>query len=421
MIPGLIPVEALRARIDAYPELREVRGKRILDVGAASGWNSFELERRGAEVVAIDCVAYDEFLIAKRLLDSKVDYRVMDVDEISVEALGLFDYVLFFGVLYHLRHPLLALEKMCALTRDAAFVESYVIDAAPDPANCTLEFYETNELGGQIDNWFGPSTQCLLAMCRSAGFARATLTYNADRRAGVTCFRRWPVGEGVGEAPLLTFAINNRHEDAYFSQNKDEYICIHFHSREALRTDEVYVEIDEWGVPPLTLSQTGPGAWQVNVRVLPDLAPGRHAVRVRTAHSRASNAAPIVYLRAGEERPAPVAADLGSEDGALPAAQLLSIENTIDGGSVFRGHRNERMNCVFRVPDPELEARGVEVRIDERPQPILAAGPWPRGSWLLTLALPADLAAGEHRVRVRTPESRMSNAVTFTYVPERGW
>src|SRR5580658_4071443 len=73
VVPGVVPVERLRERLDRYLPLRDLRGKQVLDIGAASGWNSFELEKRGASVVALDCVEYPEFAYAKRALDSRVE------------------------------------------------------------------------------------------------------------------------------------------------------------------------------------------------------------------------------------------------------------------------------------------------------------------------------------------------------------
>jgi len=191
VLPGLIGVEALRARVRSFPIPEDLRGRRVLDVGAASGWNAFEMERRGAEVVAVDCVEYSELREVGELRRSRIDYRLLDVDELDPAEIGAFDCILFFGVLYHLRHPLLGLEKICALARDCVFIESYVADGFGERSEaCTLEFYETDELGGQIDNWFGPTTKCLMAMCRSAGFVQVTLEYVAEGRAGITCRRR---------------------------------------------------------------------------------------------------------------------------------------------------------------------------------------------------------------------------------------
>ncbi|MDP9170353.1 MAG: methyltransferase domain-containing protein, partial [Acidobacteriota bacterium] len=122
VIPGIIPVENLRARLEAYPLPLDLRGMRVLDIGAASGWNSFEAERRGAEVVAIDCVEYEELTVVKRLRESKIEYAVIEIEDLTPERFGFFDYVLFFGVLYHLRHPLSALENVCSVTRGVAFI-----------------------------------------------------------------------------------------------------------------------------------------------------------------------------------------------------------------------------------------------------------------------------------------------------------
>src|SRR5580700_6449033 len=106
VIPGLIPIEQLRARLNRYPLPEDLHGKRVLDIGAASGWNSFECEGRGAEVVAIDYVEYEELTAVKKLRESKIEYAIADIEELTPERFGFFDYVLFLGVFYHLRHPL---------------------------------------------------------------------------------------------------------------------------------------------------------------------------------------------------------------------------------------------------------------------------------------------------------------------------
>src|SRR5271167_3458347 len=176
VIPGLQTIEQLRERIAEYPIPEDLTGKRVLDIGAWDGWFSFEMERRGASVVAVDSSRQETLLEAKRLLNSKVEYVIEDICRLTPRDIGYFDIVLFFGVLYHLKHPLLALERVCELTTGMACFETLVTDDPPNPnAIPLLEFYETTELAGQFDNWCGPNTSCLMAFLRTAGFVNARL------------------------------------------------------------------------------------------------------------------------------------------------------------------------------------------------------------------------------------------------------
>jgi len=292
-IQGLHSLETQREKLNAFPIPQDLRGKTALDIGAWTGWYSFELERRGARVTALDCVSPDEFFQARSLLGSQAAHLALDVDELDPQSAGMFDYVLFFGVLYHLRHPLLALEKVCSVTREAAFVESYVIDGASPAAEDSgvpnlLEFYETDELGGQLDNWYGPNTRCLLALCRSAGFARVRLESVVGGRARVSCYRRWepPPENPPHPAPEIRSALNNRTSDARFHHGKDEYVCLFFRSSQpGLTRERVFASVDGYGVPALFLKDFGDGGYQLNFRCPPWLAPGPHEVRLRAAGS----------------------------------------------------------------------------------------------------------------------------------------
>ena len=89
-------------------------GLRILDIGCRDGYYAFEMEKRGAEVVGIDHVAPTRtgFHIASTILDSRVTYLVENVYDLSPHKHGHFDVVLFLGVLYHLRNPMLALDQV---------------------------------------------------------------------------------------------------------------------------------------------------------------------------------------------------------------------------------------------------------------------------------------------------------------------
>ena len=103
--PGAHSLEELNGIYARFNLPDDLSGKRFLDVGCWDGFYSFEAERHGAEVVAVDCWRPENFFIARRALQSKVEFREMSVYELSREALGSFDIVLFHGVLYHLRHP----------------------------------------------------------------------------------------------------------------------------------------------------------------------------------------------------------------------------------------------------------------------------------------------------------------------------
>ena len=70
-----------------------------------------------------------------------------------------------------------------------------------------MEFYETDELGGQIDNWCGPTTQCLIAMARAAGFPRVDFKYAADRGAAA-----WSHTAAGNPSPL--HRVRNRRSSA---------------------------------------------------------------------------------------------------------------------------------------------------------------------------------------------------------------
>jgi tRNA (mo5U34)-methyltransferase len=194
VIHGLQTLDQLRTRIARFPIPEDLSGKRVLDIGAWDGWFSFEMERRGASVVALDSTRQEAFFEARRLLHSKVEYVVEDVCRLNPRDLGRFDIVLFFGVLYHLKHPLLALEKVFELTSWMACIESLVIDDPPSSAAPMMEFYEGTELSGGFDNWVGPNTACLMAFCRTAGFTRVELGEVVDYRAHLVAY---PAGDPV--------------------------------------------------------------------------------------------------------------------------------------------------------------------------------------------------------------------------------
>lgn len=296
VLEGIIPLDALYDRVNVFPIPHDLTGKRVLDIGTWDGFFAFEMERRGAAVAAIDSTEVDNFYMARELLGSQVDYRVQDVYDLTPGRNGYFDLILFMGVLYHLKHPLLALERVCECCREMAIVESFVTNEAPGADIPTLEFYETGELLGQIDNWCGPSAQCLLAFCRTAGFARAEIVRIRQQRAIVACYRHWlpEPAEPAAAPPKLIASVHATNYGINASAAKDDYISAFFKSGEKdLTLDTVFPEVGGYGIRPVTVINTGEDGWQANFKLPPGLAAGWQPVRVRTAGSRYSNETPL--------------------------------------------------------------------------------------------------------------------------------
>ncbi len=153
-----------------------------------------------------------------------------------------------------------------------------------------MEFYETNELGGQFDNWVGPNVACMMAMCRSAGFARVRFEGMLDDRAHVSCFRKWDGAAGTGQAPYIAGMANTATLDLSFSASKDEYVSAWFSTTSTgLTADDVFPEAGDYGARPLKVAGAGSEGWEVVFKLPPGLEPGWHPVRLRVRDSAWSN------------------------------------------------------------------------------------------------------------------------------------
>ena len=296
-IDGVNTVAGLQQRISQFPIPEDLRGQRVLDIGTWDGWFSFEMERRGADVMAIDTWDNPRFHQMHRLLRSRVDYRQMDVYDLSPKRIGRFDIVLFMGVLYHLKHPLLALERVCAVTTGMAAVDSFILrdehlPGAEVESRAIMAYYETDEFAGQTDNWVAPSLPCLLAFCRTAGFARVEFRGMFAHGACVACYREWePPTATAAEGPELADVFHNPNGGINFESERDTYLSAFVDSPiEQLTRDDVMPEVGGYGVRPLSVWQFGEERWQVDFKLPPGLTPGWHDVRVRLRDSRPSNA-----------------------------------------------------------------------------------------------------------------------------------
>src|SRR5665213_881353 len=297
VIEGHQSLEQLRKRLHQFPIPTDLTGKRVLDIGAWDGWFSFEMERRGAEVLAVDSTKNTRLLEAKRLLGSRVQHHVADICRLTAKDVGSFDIVLFLGVLYHVKHPILALENVCGMCRGIACIESFVTESDP-AAIPSMEFYETTELRGQLDNWVGPNAACLMAFCRTAGFARVNFESTLGERAHVTGYRDWLAGQGNGPAPEVVCIENSATHDHTFSATADDYLTFYFRSPRAdLNCDNVYPRIGPFGSRPIYVASTGEG-WQASCKLPPGLDAGWH-----DASLRIEGGAACAALRLGVDLP----------------------------------------------------------------------------------------------------------------------
>ena len=185
------------ARLDLPASLE---GLTVLDIGAWDGFFSFECERRGASrVVATDYYSWHGsgwgnkagFQLAREALGSRVEDIDIDVMDLSRERLGMFDVVLLLGVLYHLRHPLLALERVSSVARNLLILET-VVDMV-GIRRAAMAFYPHNELNNDPTNWWGPNIAAVRGMLGTVGFQEIRTVGeppNAAYRAARAVFHR---------------------------------------------------------------------------------------------------------------------------------------------------------------------------------------------------------------------------------------
>ncbi len=408
VIPGIQTIEQLRERIARYPIPQDLTGKRVLDIGAWDGWFSFEMERRGASVVALDSIRLETFFEAKRMLNSKVEYVVADICRVNPRDLGYFDIVLFFGVLYHLKHPLLALEKVCELTTDLACIESLVIDDPPSNAVPIMEFYEGAELAGQFDNWVGPNTSCLLAFCRTAGFVRLELGGVVDYRAHAIAYRKWPDMERTGPAPELVCVENTWTRDHDFSTSRDDYFSSWFNSQETnLHPDNVFVQAGPYACRPVGVQDIGGGGWLANCKLPPGLSRGWQPVTISTGAGAWSNRLRIPVDLSREERRA-----LGDSDISLRRiSSSLKIVGATDGKTfepncVHTGVQSCVSAWVAGLPEQSQESAvslrfDISLRLDGADLPaVYVSTPDEKGLRQVNAMLPPKLQPGDYLLSV---------------------
>jgi tRNA (mo5U34)-methyltransferase len=181
---------ASKFRNFAHAIRADLTGMSVLDIGCNAGFYSLEMRRRGADrVLGIDSdEAYlSQARFAASIFGERIEFRKLSVYRVA-ELKEKFDLVLFMGVLYHLRHPLLALDLLhahvvrdllvfqsmqrgsaqaCPIQDDYPFAEEDVFE---EPGYPRLHFVERC-YSQDPTNWWIPNRACAEAMLRSAGFS----------------------------------------------------------------------------------------------------------------------------------------------------------------------------------------------------------------------------------------------------------
>jgi tRNA (mo5U34)-methyltransferase len=185
---GDYPAIKWRHFADAIPS--DLTGKSVLDIGCNAGFYTMQMKRRGAKrVLGLDSM--EEYLAQARFAAevNELDIEFRNLSVYDVGALGeRFDIVIFMGVLYHLRHPLLALDLIHehvandllvfqSMQRGSEEVEVlkpnydfWTVEQFDRPGFPRLHFIE-HKYADDPTNWWVPNRACVEAMLRSAGFA----------------------------------------------------------------------------------------------------------------------------------------------------------------------------------------------------------------------------------------------------------
>ena len=192
----------------------DLTGKSVLDIGCNAGFYSVEMKRRGASrVLGID--SDDRYLEQARLASAALGHDGIEFRNLSVYDVGAlgeqFDVVIFMGVLYHLRHPLLALDlirehvaadlmlfqtlqqgsaEIAEVPADHPFFAPGTCDPPAyfdDPGYPKMHFIE-RKFADDWTNWWAPNAACSQALLRAAGF-----TIEANPESDVYLCRVAPV------------------------------------------------------------------------------------------------------------------------------------------------------------------------------------------------------------------------------------
>ncbi|HVF73132.1 MAG TPA: DUF1698 domain-containing protein [Chthoniobacterales bacterium] len=195
----------------------DLSGKSVLDVGCNGGFYCVEAKRRRAQrVLGVDGQRQHvrQGLFVRKVLGLDLEFRRFSVYDLDPEAIGRFDITLALGLVYHLKHLVLALERLYDITNELLILETAIIPPDKTPESFVQELgsitqtlhpllYAENppDAKEQVFNWFLPSAPALQALLLNIGFENATLHSVVNDRAVIVC-RKTP---GVGQRSVTDY------------------------------------------------------------------------------------------------------------------------------------------------------------------------------------------------------------------------
>src|SRR5256885_714282 len=180
-------------------------GKSVLDVGCNGGFYCVEAKRRGAHrVLGVDGQRQHvrQALFVRKVLGLDLEFRRFSVYDLDPATVGVFDVTLALGLVYHLKHLVLALERLYDVTREILIVETAIIPPEQTPSSFIQPLGEIRqtlhpifsaenppEAKEQVYNWFLPSPDALRGLLLNVGFANVSVFSVVRDRAVLVCRR----------------------------------------------------------------------------------------------------------------------------------------------------------------------------------------------------------------------------------------
>ena len=183
----------------------DLAGKSVLDVGCNGGFYCVEAKRRGARrVLGVDGQRQHvrQALFVRKVLGLDLEFRRFSVYDLHPEKIGAFDITLALGLVYHLKHLVLGLERLYDVTNEMLIVETAIIPPEQTPESFVQQLGEIRqtlhplsfaenppEAKEQVYNWFLPSPEALRALLLNTGFAQVNVFDVTRDRAVLVCWK----------------------------------------------------------------------------------------------------------------------------------------------------------------------------------------------------------------------------------------